>query len=134
MRTRLKVLPLIIGGAFAIAMYGCQERISADAVGDEETLRGLVEELGDWFAVDGHFGEESEDPPGKDEIPSKFWYREVDRPIPRRIAIDVAGDSGFAMIEADIHGWFNILVDVDPDSLIHILILFLRDLEKTNSR
>jgi hypothetical protein len=114
----LRILPVVIIGISAVVMYGCEERLGAEPVGDEEALRGLVDELTDWFAVDGHLGDESEDPPTKGEIAVRTWWREVRRPIPRRITIDVVGDSALAIVEADIHGWFTILVDADPDSII----------------
>lgn len=119
MDTFLKIHVLGILCFSIIAMYGCEEKLTDADKTDEETIQDLVSELSDWFAVDGHLGKESEDPPIKEPIPAIFWWREVDRPIHRIITVDVAGDSAFATIQADIHGWFNIVIDVDPDSLIH---------------
>lgn len=118
MRTLLKIHGLAILCFSIIMMYGCEEKVTEAEKTDEEALQDLVNELSDWFAVDGHLGEETtEDPPTKEPILPIFWWRKVDRPIHRIITVDVIGDSAFATIQADIHGWFNIMIQ--PDSLIH---------------
>jgi len=117
MRTFVKIHTLAVLCISIIMMYGCQERLTKTEETDEETIQNLVDELADWFSIDGHLGEESGDSI-KEPIPAIFWRRDVNRPILRTITVDVVGDSAFATIQGDIHGWFNIVVDADPDSLI----------------
>ncbi len=118
MRTFVKAQFLVLLCVCIIVTYGCEKGITVAGNADEEAIQDLLSELPDWFSIDGHLGDESEDL-AKDAVSPIFWWREVNRPIHRIVTIDVVGDSAFATIEADIHGWFNIVIDVDPDSLVH---------------
>ena len=119
MRTLLEASVLPILCVSMLMTHGCEQNITEAERRDEEAIQDLIAGLSDWFAVDGHLGKESEEPQGKEPIRPIFWWREVERPIPRIITIDLVGDSAFVTVERDIEGWFNIVVDVDPDSILH---------------
>lgn len=116
MRRFSKLYALAILCLSIIVMYGCEQKVTEAEKTDEEVIQDLVNELSDWFAVDGHLGKESQEPPGKDSIPTIFWWREVERPIHRIITVDLVGDSAFVTVQADIEGWFNLRIP--PDSTI----------------
>jgi len=135
---RLLALGLVLG----LLPYGCKKKATEPEETDEDALRTLVSES-DWFDTESHFGEEDTSGEGSlSPITPVFWWRELTLPVERTVTIEVVGDSAFVTVVADVAGYFNIIVDSEPDTVVHKVLgdtvrryaIFKRYAEETQHR
>ncbi|RKX71204.1 hypothetical protein DRP53_02335 [candidate division WOR-3 bacterium] len=122
-----KLMPLISIGLAAIGLLlvtGCQPE------SDEALIRDLLENS-QYTAEGSGFQKENDDTtnlkgaqlsPGffdLETIPFVRFARWIVRPIPRHIEIDINGDSAWATIEAEAHGWFYVLNESVPGAPVY---------------